>query len=92
MKLRINSGGRRFTIPLPRFLLLNPVSGKIIASDINRHMGKYLHIDENAPPLKIPYFQMRKLLRAASKSIKHFKGTHLVHIKSANGDIVEIIF
>ena len=92
MKLKINSGGYKFTIPLPKFLLFNPVSGKIIVSNINKHLGKYLQRDENAPPLKIPYFHMRKLFRAASKSIRHFKGTHMVHIKSADGDIVEIIF
>ena len=79
MKIRICSGQHKIVIPVPYFIINNPVSVLVIRKTLQEEMCL---INPNDAILIIKEF---------SKMSKQYKGLELVRVESAEGDLVQIV-
>lgn len=83
MRIKIDSGQRHFTIPLPNWMFFSPLSAAICSSASKR--GSKYGVKEG-----ISYRDMRILFKELRRSCRYFKGMPLLYVRSKDGEIVEI--
>ena len=79
MKIRIASGSHKFVIPVPYFMMDNPVSLLVVR--------KALQNDEYQIDPEIAL----KLIKEFSKTAKLYKGLELVRVETSGGQCVQIV-
>ena len=79
MKIRVSSGKYRIVIPVPYFVIDNPLSMLAI--------HKKLREDETQIDPEIAV----KCIKAFSKMRKQYKGLELVRIETSDGQFVQIV-
>ena len=79
MKIRICSGQHRIVIPVPYFMINNPVSALVIRKTLQEEESQ---IDPDAVVM---------LMKEFSRMAKQYKGLELVRVESAEGDLVQVV-
>ena len=79
MKIRICSGQHRIVIPVPYFMINNPVSALVIRKALQEEESQ---IDPDAVVM---------LMKEFSRMAKQYKGFELVRVESAEGDLVQVV-
>lgn len=84
MKIIIRSSdGHHFTIPFPTALLTSPTALRFELNASRKHIAM--------PPVNIPPEAVSALCRSIRQCTKAHSPWELVHVESANGDLVSII-
>ena len=79
MKIRVVSGKHRIFLPIPYFLMDNPVSLMIVR--------KTLQNDE----FQVDLDAVMKLMKEFPEMAKSYKGLELVRVESSDGQFVQIV-
>ena len=79
MKIRICSGQHRIVIPVPYFMINNPVSALVIRKTLQEEESQ---IDPDA---------VFMLMKEFSRMAKQYKGLELVRVESAEGNLVQVV-
>ena len=85
MRIKLATEERRFTIPLPNWLFLNPVSAAICTAAI-RYCPE--EIDASLPIIE--YAHLAKLFAEIKKCREYLGGEPLMTAYSADGEFLEI--
>ena len=94
MKIRVINEEYRFTIPLPNWLLLNPVTAALCVATgasftfINRHIPE--DVIQISMANRLSYGGLIRLFREIKKCRRYLHGEPLVSVHSGDGDVVEI--
>ncbi|HOQ07368.1 MAG TPA: hypothetical protein PLP87_06095 [Clostridiales bacterium] len=82
MKIRIEAGGRCFTIPLPIGIIMNRFTARIAESCIKNYVS--------VPDVSFTAEQLLTMFRAIKQARKNFPGLALVDVKTADNQRIMI--
>jgi len=88
MRIKINSGGRKFNLRIPTRLFFNPISAAICKGAVT--IGRTSFDNNNINLSSLSYRDIRKLFKIIRMSRILLDGEPLISACSANGEIVEI--
>lgn len=81
MKISIHAENRDLTIPIPNWMIDSIFTRNLIAKGIEK-MPQFANIDQKT---------WDAFLKELAKIAKEYKGLELVHVESADGEIIRVV-